>query len=293
MVFIPVDSNLLPLASKFIEPCEETCVYLSSYLRRGSKHVFLISKIPNPSSPSDLHGVIYNDSSVFHCIPHPENFSKEELFELKKFFEQPGLSPLFQSDESDSKKIKCISGEAKTTAFLTALLKTEIGEPYQTNHYNLMTAFSIINPTEQLYNDDEIVRCSENDLESLLPIQKEYMNSEVAPFGKKATDAEISMSLRQILKNQLCLALYSDGEIVAKANTNAIGINWIQLGGIYTHPLYRRNGYAWQLISAILRRTSKAGKKAALFVKDINVPAMELYKKIGFTNSGLYTIGYY
>lgn len=280
LFFIPVDKQYISLAKTFIEPYEETCVFLSSYLRRGSKHVYLISKKDNPQKTGDLHGVIYIESSVFHCIPHLDEINFLEF--------QRGLSPLFQEI-----KIKCISGEAKGTDYIINLLKDKFGEPYQTNHYNLMTATTVQNPPEDLCNDDQIIRCTENDMEELLPIQKKYMNEEVAPFGKKASDAEVAMGLRQILKNQLCLALYSDDEIVAKANTNAIGVNWIQLGGIYTHPLYRRNGYAWQLISAILRRTSKAGKKAALFVKDINVPAMELYKKLGFTNSGLYTIGYY
>lgn len=278
LFFIPVDKQYIPLAKTFIEPYEETCVFLSSYLRRGSKHLYLISKKENPQKTGDLHGVIYIESSVFHCIPFLDEINFLEF--------QRGLSPLFQ-------EIKCISGEAKGTDYIINLLKDKFGEPYQTNHYNLMTASAVQNPPEDLCNDDQIIRCTENDMEELLAIQKKYMNEEVAPFGKKASDAEVAMGLRQILKNQLCLALYSDDEIVAKANTNAIGENWIQLGGIYTHPLYRRNGYAWQLISAILRRTSKAGKKAALFVKDINVPAMELYKKIGFTNSGLYTIGYY
>lgn len=280
LFFIPVDKQYISLAKTFIEPYEETCVFLSSYLRRGSKHLYLISKKDNPQKTGDLHGVIYIESSVFHCIPHVDKINFLEF--------QRGLSPLFQEI-----KIKCISGEAKGTDYIINLLKDKFGEPYQTNHYNLMTASVVQNPPEDLCNDDQIIRCTENDMEELLPIQKKYMNEEVAPFGKKASDAEVAMGLRQILKNQLCLALYSDDEIVAKANTNAIGVNWIQLGGIYTHPLYRRNGYAWQLISAILRRTSKAGKKAALFVKDINVPAMELYKKLGFTNSGLYTIGYY
>lgn len=280
MFCIPIDKQYISLAKTFIEPYEETCVFLSSYLRRGSKHLYLISKKDNPQKTGDLHGVIYIESSVFHCIPH--------LDEINFFEFQRSLSPLFQEI-----KIKCISGEAKGTEFLINILNDKIGEPFQTNHYNLMTAATVQNPPEDLCNDDQIIRCTENDMEELLPIQKKYMNEEVAPFGKKASDAEVAMGLRQILKNQLCLALYSDDEIVAKANTNAIGENWIQLGGIYTHPLYRRNGYAWQLISAILRRTSKAGKKAALFVKDINVPAMELYKKLGFTNSGLYTIGYF
>lgn len=312
---IPVDNNTFPLAEKFIKPYEERCIFLASYIRRKDPNIYFLTKnntqstvaerqrtvakrsatvlqrsaavnqrsaAVNSVSFNDIIGVLYIDKTIFHCIPDPSQIDKASL-----------TNRLCSLLASKGHQIKCISGEAQTTRLIVQCLVDTTGEPYQTNHYNLMTVENVVSPLEELCNGDEILRCSENDLEELFPIQKMYMNEEVATYGRKVSDAEVTIGLRQILKNQLCLALQSDGEIVAKANTNAIGINWIQLGGIYTHPLYRRNGYAWQLISAICRRTSKAGKKTALFVKDINVPAMELYKKLGFTNSGQYEICYY
>lgn len=274
-----IDKNTFPIVSQFIQPHEEKCIFLSSQVRRESENIYLLKK--NASS-SDLLGILYIDSTVFHCIPDINKINKDEFSKT--------LSQLIK--ETDL-KIKCISGETLGTELIKESLNNKLGEPYQINHYKLMTAGSVINPPEELSNDDQIIRCTQDDMELLFPIQKKYLSEEVAPFGKRVSDAEVSIGLRQILKNQLVLALESDGEIVAKANTNAIGINWVQLGGIYTHPLYRRNGYAWQLVSAICRRSYKAGKKSALFVKDINVPAMELYKKLGFTDSGLYEICYY
>ena len=277
------------LAEQFITPHEETCVFLASHIRRHQEKLFFILKTEgtkgtDPSSSSspnkkEILGLIYLDSSLFHCIPNPNLINGEELARLIKL--------------NQKHKIKCISGEAQTSEFLLRALIPNLGLPYQTNHYKLMTIEKVQSPNQELSNDDQIIRCTEDDMERLFPIQKQYLKEEVAPFGKTVTDAEVSIGLRQTLKNQLCLALCSDGEYVAKANTNAIGINWIQLGGIYTSPLYRRNGYAWQLISAICRRTGKAGKKAALFVKDINIPAIELYKKLGFRDSGLYEIAYF
>lgn len=288
MYICKIDKNTFPIVSQFIQPHEEKCIFLSSQIRRESENLYLLQK--NAPSTSvfksqnfdDLLGVLYIDSTIFHCIPHIEKIDEDEF--------SKALSQLIKDNQL---KIKCISGESKGTELIKNTLKNELVEPYQINHYKLMTAAEIINPPEGLSNDDQIIRCTQDDMELLFPIQKKYMNEEVAPFGKRASDAEVSIGLRQILKNQLCLALTCDDEVVAKANTNAIGINWVQLGGIYTHPLYRRNGYAWQLVSAICRRTYKAGKKTALFVKDINVPAMELYKKLGFTDSGLYEICYY
>ena len=119
------------------------------------------------------------------------------------------------------------------------------------------------------------------------------MKDEVAVPGRQLTDAEVDITLRQILKNQLCFSLLCDGEPVAKANTNAIGINCVQIGGVYTHPLYRRNGYAGALVQALCNRATQGGRKPVLFVKEKNTPAFNLYRKLGFEECGRYTIAYY
>ena len=144
-----------------------------------------------------------------------------------------------------------------------------------------------------LSGGEEIVRCTEHDMEIVHPLQKDYMKEEVAVPGRTITDAEVDISLRQILKNQLCFALTVDGDIVAKANTNAIGINCVQIGGVYTHPLYRRNGYAGALVTALTNRALRSEKKPVLFVKEKNMPAFSLYRKIGFAECGHYAIAYY
>ena len=144
-----------------------------------------------------------------------------------------------------------------------------------------------------LSGGEEIIRCTEHDMEILHPLQKDYMKDEVAVPGRQISDAEVDITLRNLLKNQLCFALTFDGDIVAKANTNAIGINCVQIGGVYTHPLYRRNGYAGALVQALCNRSLRAHKHPVLFVKEKNRPAFSLYQKLGFEECGRYTIAYY
>lgn len=259
---------------KFIAPYEFSCVQLGSYLRKQSPNIYFLT------DQQEIVGLIYVDRTLFHCLP---DLSRIDSAVLKSFL----------ITKSRTKKIKCISGLSETTEFLINLLQDEISLPYQTNHYKLMTASKVAAPPEALVNDDEIKRCTENDMEQLLCLQREYLNTEVTPGSRKVSDAEVAIGLRQILRNQVCLALFSDGEPVAKANTNAIGLNWVQLGGIFTSPLYRRNGYSWHLISTLCNRIFGAGKNAALFVKDINVPAIMLYKRLGFIEKNKYEIAYY
>ena len=293
MTLIPIETpEDFSLAEQFVIPLEETSASLASLVRRKSDKLVFISSSDEPVvsiCPSDYSttvlGILNLDSTIYHCIPDPAlldaDFLKNELPYLMK------------------KPVRCISGEKKATDFLIRIFSN----PAQVYDYKMMRWLSdksqvvSIRPSDYsttcLSGGEEIIRCTEHDMEILHPLQKDYMKEEVAVPGRPLTDAEVDISLRQILKNQLCFALTFDGDIVAKANTNAIGINCIQIGGVYTHPLYRRNGYAGALVQALCNRALRSGKKPVLFVKEKNTPAFNLYRKLGFEECGRYSIAYY
>ena len=299
MKLIPIETPQdFLVAQQFIEPYEETCVSLASLIRRKSDKLVFITKSEGPivagpstgsgtatsaGTASSVLGILNLDSTLYHCIPDINQIDKVSLLE--------DLPYLLQ------KPVRCISGEANTTDYLIKFFPN----PKQVYPYKMMkwnapspssgTAGST--STQSLSSGEEIIRCTEHDMDFLHALQKDYLKDEVAVPGRTLTDAEVDITLRQILKNQICLALTVDGEIVAKANTNAIGINCVQLGGVFTHPLYRRNGYAGSLVTALCNRATRAGKQVVLFVKEKNKPALSLYQKLGFEECGRYTIAYY
>ena len=301
MTLIPVETaEDFSLAEQFVIPHEETCVSLASLVRRKTDKLVFITNSENPvvagpstgsgTATTDILGILNLDSTIYHCIPNPALIDADELSE--------NLNYLIK------KQIRCISGESTATDFLISVtnkltndssLITTLKQIY---YYKMMkwsntAVVSRASTTGELSGGEEIIRCTEHDMEILHPLQKDYMKDEVAVPGRPITDAEVDISLRQILKNQLCFALAVDGDIVAKANTNAIGINKVQIGGVYTHPLYRRNGYAAALVTALSNRAIRSGKEPVLFVKEKNMPAFSLYQKIGFTECGRYSIAYY
>ena len=262
------------LLKAFLEPWESSCVTLCSFVRKKKDKLYAITT-------TDIVGVLYLDKTLLYCIP-----------EADKLAELPQVLEEFLKD----KQVSCLNGEALAGEVILSALHRLNHIPYQTNHYNIMTLDSApMSPPEELSCDDEIKRCTnpDADTELLLPLQKMYMAKEVAPAGKQVTDLEASAQLKSILKDQLCFALYSDGEIVSKANTNAIGFNYVQLGGVYTHPLYRKNYYAWNLVYTICTRVLKTQRKISLFVKEKNNPAHELYQRMGFIQTGKYEIAYF
>lgn len=289
MKLIPVETPQDFLAAQqFIAPYEETCVSLASLIRRKTDKLVFISAsessvLSTSSTTSNILGILNLDSTLYHCIPDINKIEKISFLE-----DLPYLL---------KKPVRCISGEASSTDYLIKFFPN----PKQLYPYKMMKWTNSPNKVistdstavTTLSGGEEIIRCTEHDMDFLHSLQKDYMKDEVAVPGRTLTDAEVDITLRQILKNQICLAMTVDGDIVAKANTNAIGINCVQIGGVYTHPIYRRNGYAGALVLALCKRASQAGRKPVLFVKEKNTPAFNLYQKLGFEECGRYTIAYY
>lgn len=275
--------NIEPLtdydsAKDFLLPYEADCVQLASYVRKEMENLFVIKD--NESTV----GIIYAKGTLLHCIPGFTDCAGEVTKVLSAFLL--------------THQVKCVNGSSTVTEAIKALLQAQGRLPTQTNRYRLMTlpaGSPLPVPAEPLVNDDEIRRCAnpEHDADLLFALQKAYLIEEVAPAGKNPGDLEINVILKQIIKNQICLALFSDGEPVAKANTNAIGWKCVQVGGVYTHPLYRRNGYAQTLVSNLCARILRTGRTVTLYVKEKNTAALALYQKLGFQDREGFEIVYF
>ena len=304
MQIISVNERTFSLAQSYLLPIEQKCVFLSQLVRKHSPDIYIIlDKNPDNLNNSDkssqlinlqnVLGVFYLNKSLFHCF---KDTSKVNIADFTPLF----YEILTQNQAS----IKNISGEKDGTDFFLEVIRNLSENPDSTftkkfnvkqiNDYKLMVLpHQQFQDSQKLYNDDFIMRCTENDMENLFEIERNYLQDEVAVRGQKVSDAEVSMRLRQILKNQLYFALISDDKIVSKAYTNAIGKNWIQIGGVYTLFQFRQNGYAALTVSTLCKRILQAHKNISLFVKTKNLPAQQLYKKIGFTFHSDYKIVYF
>ena len=304
MQIISVNERTFSLAQSYLLPIEQKCVFLSQLVRKHSPDIYIIlDKNPDNLNNSDkssqlinlqnILGVFYLNKSLFHCF---KDTSKVNIADFTPLF----YEILTQNQAS----IKNISGEKDGTDFFLEVIRNLSENPDSTftkkfnvkqiNDYKLMVLpHQQFQDSQKLYNDDFIMRCTENDMENLFEIERNYLQDEVAVRGQKVSDAEVSMRLRQILKNQLYFALISDDRIVSKAYTNAIGKNWIQIGGVYTLFQFRQNGYAALTVSTLCKRILQAHKNISLFVKTKNLPAQQLYQKIGFTFHSDYKIVYF
>ena len=227
MQIISVNERTFSLAQSYLLPIEQKCVFLSQLVRKHSPDIYIIlDKNPDNLNNSDkssqlinlqnILGVFYLNKSLFHCF---KDTSKVNIADFTPLF--------YQILTQNQTSIKNISGEKDGTDFFLEVIRNLSENPDSTfpkkfnvkqiNDYKLMVLpHQQFQDSQKLYNDDFIMRCTENDMENLFEIERNYLQDEVAVRGQKVSDAEVSMRLRQILKNQLYFALISDDKIVSK-----------------------------------------------------------------------------
>ena len=134
----------------------------------------------------------------------------------------------------------------------------------------------------------ECIKCHQSHFNSLKELQHLYHLEEVYNDGTNYPyEAEM-----KAFKNQLNKRLNygvidkKTGKFVSKSYVNAESPNCFQIGGIYTVKEYRGMGLSKYCCSTMIKKafSNSCKKHILLFVKTKNVPAIKVYKNLGFKN---------
>ena len=293
MRFIPVDEKKKAETLAFLAKHERFCVSLVEYIRLGGGDGFTVE-----SDARETLGVISVKSRMLLCIPNVRSLQNDGDFytSLKAFL--------------SDKKISCVNGEAEASHFIMKIL-AELGRTLlHINEYALMTlseaALKKIQAKDNRHTAAagagekaccekfKIVRCGIRDADVLMPLQLAYEAEEVLPPCRTQNPAVTRKNLERILKTEYVVALQnSRGEPAAKANTNAVGIRWAQIGGVYTAPAFRRKGCASLLVETLAEKIVASNRLPVLYARNGNEAAQKAYTALGFTKTGGFTIAYY
>ncbi len=282
----PLTKKDLTHVVAFLSEYEQTCVALMSRLIDQGQPVMPPAKFPYRvlrDEGSEIHGVVMISSTglVLHC------FSSNCIIRAQT--EPSSFLPLKQL--LTSFPLYCIMGSKEGTELLENLYGKETRCKRE---YELLTyADTEYEKFEDKLSALPIHRCTEKDADSLFPLQKEYDKVEVIPDGDTLNETASRLNLVRLLKSQEIFAVVQDCCLCAKAGTNAQGLKWVQIGGVYTDISWRNKGFARLLVSYIAHSFYLRGKNVTLFVRTDNESAKRAYQKAGFTFNSYYTILYY
>ena len=183
----------------------------------------------------------------------------EKIAHCEAIYRQMGLPPVFR---------------------LTPLAQAELdsalaGHAYQQLHPTRVLTRNLINwdPPD---SPDSTLR--ELPLEQWMGVFSEISGSLVE---KQPAHAQI---LRNIINPYLTAALEISGVWVA-CGLGVLERDWFGLFDIITHPGYRRQGLATQLIDGMLNWSrSQGAQKSYLQVMENNAPALALYTRLGYVD---------
>ena len=316
MRFIPVDKKKKAETLAFLAKHERFCVSLVEHIRLGGSESFTVE-----SDARETLGIISVKSRMLLCIPNARSLQNDGDFytSLKAFL--------------SDKKISCVNGEADASHFIMKILAELGRMPLHVNEYALMTLSeaalkkiqakdkrhaavpeepqmcgmrtecAAANPISEnaaatgkkaCCEKFKIVRCGIKDADALMPLQLAYEAEEVLPPCRTQNPAVTRKNLERILKTEYVVALQnSRGEPAAKANTNAVGIRWAQIGGVYTAPDFRRKGCASLLVETLAEKIVASKRLPVLYARNGNEGAQKAYAALGFRKTGGFTIAYY
>ena len=291
--FIPLSQKNKDLAVEFLSPVEESCVTLMSRIYEDFpteifSYFILYQNLKNEKK---IRGVmmISKGGLIQHHFENPSELENSKSFKTQ-------LAKILKNN-----KIYCVMGDKKGSSLLiNSINEIYNGKlPYENREYLLLKYHPenlpdfLLEEENTLPTDFEIVKCNESNLDDLFELQKNYDIVEVIPPGKEFNELNCKVTLKKNLENQIIYAIKNDSKFVAKAGSNAIGKNFIQLGGVFTDANYRGKGFAKILIKELCKVIREEKKEPVLFVQVKNESAKRAYRQVGFTYQSDYTICYY
>ncbi|MDD4628239.1 MAG: GNAT family N-acetyltransferase [Candidatus Peribacteraceae bacterium] len=120
-------------------------------------------------------------------------------------------------------------------------------------------------------------------MESRAAMAMEKDRDDCARLEKDNPNTPVTNEERACVIPEYTFVIHKDGMLIAKANVHGFSRHFAQIGGVMTHPRYRRQGFGRQCVSALCGHCfAKGVDHIILFTAKTNLPAQNLYKSLGF-----------
>lgn len=141
-------------------------------------------------------------------------------------------------------------------------------EPIEIHDWLLM---KVEKGAETLVDFDDVVKLSINHVDELHDLY------ELWPAGRKSRTY-----IENWIKKLPVFGLFKGDKLVSASGLLARSSYGGIIGGVFTHPEYRRRGYVSKVVSAATSHILKESGLSALYLFSSNLAAFKLYRKLGY-----------
>lgn len=131
------------------------------------------------------------------------------------------------------------------------------------------------------------------DFNKLKGLQKKYHLEEVYDNDSSYPYEAEMINFKKILSNRLNYIVFYKNKPVSKCSVNSESLNSFQIGGVYTLKKFRGLGLSKFCLSNLLKEAFNIKKKVLLYVKQENIPAISVYRHLGFKIINTTSMVYY
>lgn len=269
--------SLFPQAEQFLLPHEKSCCILMQSVLQKSGCVFVILKKAGHSR-EEIAGVfsLSDGKSLSICIPF---FSDEINTALISFLRDTAVF--------------CIAGASREVKKMQELVFQSQNILAEDERSMILMEYDPKTQKKENHPPVKIQQCEPADADELFPLHLAYVSEEVLPPWKQPFPASERIQLEHSLKARRIFAAVHDGTICAKAHISAETHSFVQIGGVFTKPEFRSNGYASQLVHEIARAFWQQHLRTVLFVNEKNKSALRAYTNAAFRPFVTYRIAYF
>jgi GNAT superfamily N-acetyltransferase len=129
-----------------------------------------------------------------------------------------------------------------------------------------------------------------SDLEQWLPLRTNYIKE--MGFPEQGCMEDISKEFQMMAKEKIAWGLFTSEKLISIANLNAKAFDLGQVGGVYTLPAYRKQGFSTAVLQQLIHDAKSLHhmRKLIIFTGETNHSARRVYESLGAFPFGHYAL---
>ena len=213
------------------------------------------------------------DNVIRNALTTRQDRFSESFGEARRFM--PEVTALGAFREPTPEGYESLSGLVGTRGTVALFLD----EPYQPRAgwefiagaplLQMVCENGSVQPGSHVHPDPELVVLGDADSPEMIELTA---LTKPGPFGKRTHELGTYLGIRR------------EGKLVAMAGERMKVPGSTEVSAVCTHPEHTGHGYARILMMEVMQRIRSRGETPLLHVREDNVRAIELYRRLGFTS---------